>query len=112
MSPKRVLVIRTESRQAIEALDRALRALESPFEGRRHFNKTLARVQGTDDRFVWRDASGMFIQSSEPIAEEQARADMKAFGLPELDIEIRIVHARQSVACALDEKPPREREGR
>jgi hypothetical protein len=106
----RFAAIQTDSRHVIEALSRALRALGNPSEGRRHFSKTLARVHGSDDRFVWLDTSGVFIQSSGPITEEQARADLKAFGLPELDIEIRIAHARESLACALDEKPPAESE--
>ena len=104
----RSATIRTDSRHAVAALDRALRALDTPSRAPARLHKTLAMLKATDNKFVWLDTSGEFIRASEPLTEEQVRADMIAHGLPELEIEIRLVSARQSPACALDEKPKPE----
>jgi hypothetical protein len=104
----RFATIRTDSRQAVAALDRALRALDSTPRVPPRLHKTLAMLKDADNMFVWLDTSGEFIRASEPLTEEEARADMIAHGLPELEIEIRIVSARQSPACALDQYPKPE----
>jgi hypothetical protein len=104
----RFATIKTDSRQAVAALDRALRALHTTPRTPTRLHKTLAMLKDADNMFVWLDTSGEFIRASEPLTEEEVRADMIAHGLPELEIEIRIASARQSPACALDQNPKPE----
>jgi len=106
----RFATIRTDSPRAVAALDRALRALDTTPKQPTRLHKTLAMLKGADNMFVWLDTSGEFIRASEPLTEAEARADMIAHGLPELEIEIRIVSARQSPACAIDQNPKPEGE--
>jgi hypothetical protein len=82
----RFAAVRTDGRQAVVALDRALRALDGPVEERPRLNKTLATLQGQNNMFVWLDTSGDFVECSNPLTEETARAEMIAHGLADLEI--------------------------